>query len=193
MNRSEELADQPGLSPQDKKALLRIARDAIQERALGRRAAPLPDVSPALREKRGVFVTLHKEGDLRGCIGYIQAIQPLFQAVEEMALSAAFGDPRFPPVRAEELPHVEVEISVLTPLRRVQDPSQIQVGQHGLFIVRGGFSGLLLPQVATECGWDRTTFLEHTCRKAGLPPDAWCDPRAEIYIFSAEIFNEKEG
>jgi AmmeMemoRadiSam system protein A len=106
-----------------------------------------------------------------------------------MAEAAAFQDPRFPPVSSQELDQLDYEISVLTPLRRIKDVEEIQVGIHGIYLKRGGSSGLLLPQVATEWGWDRTTFLEHTCTKAGLPEDAWKDTKTEIYIFSADVFS----
>jgi AmmeMemoRadiSam system protein A len=106
-----------------------------------------------------------------------------------MAEAAAFQDPRFPPVSSQELGQLDYEISVLTPLRRIKDVEEIQVGIHGIYLKRGGSSGLLLPQVATEWGWDRTTFLEHTCTKAGLPEDAWKDRKTEIYIFSADVFS----
>jgi AmmeMemoRadiSam system protein A len=133
-------------------------------------------------------VTLHKQGRLRGCIGQIHARQPLVRTVAEMAVAAAFEDPRFPPLRREELRDIDIEISVLTPLRRITDVGEIQVGTHGIYLRRGAYSGLLLPQVATEWGWDRNTFLEHTCEKAHLPKDAWKDKKAEIYIFSADVF-----
>jgi len=186
------------LTPEDQRRLLEIARTAIRDRLVRQdQAQPLVprsvsagEGSAVLREKRGVFVTLHRKGALRGCIGYIQGLKPLAEAVGEMALAAAFGDPRFPPVTAEELDQLDVEISVLTPLRRMADPSEITIGEHGLYIVRGPRSGLLLPQVATEYGWDRETFLQHTCLKAGLPETAWQDPESEIYLFAAQIFEE---
>jgi AmmeMemoRadiSam system protein A len=189
------------LTALDQRRLLEIAREAIEKRLSpgrpegppnGREGSSAED-SAVLRERRGVFVTLHRSGQLRGCIGYIQGFKPLAQAVGEMALAAAFGDPRFPPVTADELDGLDVEISVLTPLRRISDPSEIHIGEHGLYIVRGALSGLLLPQVATEYGWDRETFLQHTCLKAGLPKTAWQDPDSEIYLFAAQIFGEASG
>jgi len=186
------------LTREDQQRLLEIARGAIKKRLSqghpeeppDREEASTGEDSAVLREKRGIFVTLHRGGQLRGCIGYIQGFKPLAQAVGEMALAAAFGDPRFPPVTAAELPELDVEISVLTPLRRISDPSEIDIGEHGLYIVRGPHSGLLLPQVATEYGWGRETFLQHTCLKAGLPETAWQDPESEIYLFGAQIFGE---
>lgn len=177
-----------GLSEEEKKVLHHIARTVIEHRAKGK---PLPEFkieTPKLKEPRGAFVTLHKRGQLRGCIGYIEARGPLHKTVEEMAEAAAFRDPRFPPVTEHELPELEIEISVLTPLKRISDLNEIEVGKHGLYIRKGFFSGLLLPQVATEYGWDRKTFLEHTCQKAGLPSNAWKERDTEIYIFSADIF-----
>jgi AmmeMemoRadiSam system protein A len=141
-----------------------------------------------LREKRGAFVTLKKHGELRGCIGHIIGDRPLAETVATMAVAAAFEDPRFPPVKEEELKDLDIEISVLTPLRRINNVEEIQVGLHGIILQQGGHSGLLLPQVATEYGWDRNTFLEYTCRKAGLPPDAWKDERTTIHVFSADVF-----
>ena len=180
-----------GLKTSEKETLLRIARSTIEHRLKGRPLPPLEDTSSVLRGKRGAFVTLHKRGELRGCIGYIVARKPLRETVREMAEAAAFQDARFPPVTADELEELDVEISVLSPLRKVADAEEIEVGKHGILIKKGYYQGLLLPQVAVEYGWDRTTFLRQTCRKAGLPPDAWKDPDAEIRIFSAEVFGEK--
>jgi AmmeMemoRadiSam system protein A len=151
-------------------------------------AAPAP-TDPALTAPGAAFVTLTRARSLRGCIGYIRAIQPLAECVAHCAVAAATGDPRFPPVTAEELPHLALEISVLSPLVPIQDPTQVQVGVHGLYISRGGRHGLLLPQVATEYGWDRETFLRQTCRKAGLPDDAWRHG-AEIQVFTVDHFTD---
>ncbi len=179
-----------GLTEKEKRLLHQIARGAIEDAIMRRRkSVPEPIIeSRALKEKRGAFVTLKKHGHLRGCIGYVEGIKPLCKAVEEMAIAAALHDPRFNPVTEAELSQLEIEISVLTPLRRIKDIGEIEVGKHGLIIQRGPRSGLLLPQVATEYGWDRKTFLEHTCLKAGLPTDAWKDKDTGIYVFSAEVF-----
>ncbi len=177
-----------GLSEHDKETLLHIAKTVIQSKVRGK---PVPEFtvdSPVLKEKRGAFVTINKGGQLRGCIGYIQPYKPLYQTIEEMAVQAAFHDPRFDPVTEREVPDLEIEISVLTPLKRIKDVEEIEVGKHGILIERGFHSGLLLPQVATEHGWDRKTFLEHTCLKAGLPQDACKDEDTVISIFSADIF-----
>ncbi len=179
-----------GLTEEEKRLLHQIARRAIEDALTqGHKSGPKPIVqSAALEEKRGAFVTLKKHGRLRGCIGYVEGIKPLHKAVEEMAIAAAFHDPRFNPVREAELPDLEIEISVLTPPKQIRDVEEIEVGKHGIIIKKGSYSGLLLPQVPTEYGWDRTTFLEHTCLKAGLPQDAWREKDTRIYIFSAEVF-----
>jgi len=177
-----------GFSDEEKKFLHRLARGAIEHRLLG---LPLPSregETQRLSEKRGAFVTLKIKGQLRGCIGHTQPIKALSQTIIDMAQAAAFQDPRFPALSKKELPNLSIEISALTPFRQIQDVDKIKVGKHGLFIERGFNAGLLLPQVATEYGWDRQTFLEHTCQKAGLPKDAWKDSRTNIYVFSAEIF-----
>ncbi|MCU0578546.1 MAG: AmmeMemoRadiSam system protein A [Desulfobacterota bacterium] len=181
-------AETEAYTEEEKTWLHRMARQAIEYRLTGR-PLPTPEGETALlKEKRGAFVTLKRQGRLRGCIGYTRAIKPLSRTIMEMAQAAAFEDPRFPPLTQKELADLEIEISVLTPFRQVRDVTEIEVGKHGLFLERGGRSGLLLPQVATEYRWDRQTFLEHTCLKAGLPREAWQDPETRIYVFSAEIF-----
>ena len=178
------------LSSADKQLLLQTARDSIAAQLTGKTAVPVKTASPVLGELRGAFVSLHRQGQLRGCIGYIEALKPLLETVREMAPAAAFQDPRFRPLQASELADLEIEISVLSPLHLIKNPDEIEVGRHGLYIVRGINRGLLLPQVATEYHWDRLTFLEQTCNKAGLPPDAWKDPHTQIYSFSAEVFDD---
>ena len=177
-----------GLSPVEKETLLDIAKKTIECRLAGRDVPEFQVESARLREKRGGFVTLKKYGQLRGCIGYIEAIKPLYKTVEEMAIAAAFNDPRFPPLRREEIEHLTIEISALTPLKEIKDINEIEVGIHGIYIVKGFYSGLLLPQVALEHKWDRPTFLEQTCHKAGISSQAWKDKDTKIYIFSADIF-----
>jgi AmmeMemoRadiSam system protein A len=176
------------LSTADQQLLLKVARDSIAAHLQGREPAPVKTSSPVLREPRGAFVSLHRHGQLRGCIGYIEAIKPLLQAVQQMAVAAAFQDPRFRPLQADELPDLEIEISVLSPLKLIKSIDEIEVGRDGLYIIKGMYRGLLLPQVATEYHWDRRTFLEQTCRKACLPPDAWQEPETQIYTFTAQIF-----
>jgi AmmeMemoRadiSam system protein A len=176
------------LSEQDKQTLRELARQSIAAALNGQPRPALKDLSPVLQELRGAFVTLHLRGRLRGCIGFIEAVKPLAETIQEMAAAAAFGDPRFPPLTDQEFRDIEIEISVLSPLHRVNNIEEIQVGVHGLYLRQGPRRGLLLPQVATEYNWDRETFLQQTCIKASLPPLAWKDPRTEIYLFSAEVF-----
>ena len=178
------------LSQAQKEFLLQVARESI-ETFLDYGFAPLYRVEDdTLRHLSGVFVTLKEHGALRGCIGYVLPRRPLFIATEWAALAAAFNDPRFPPLSKDELESVHIEISVLSVPRRIEDPSQVQVGKHGLIIVKGRQSGLLLPQVPVEEGWDREEFLRGVCRKAGLPEDAWQDPDAELFVFTAAVFDE---
>jgi AmmeMemoRadiSam system protein B/AmmeMemoRadiSam system protein A len=177
-----------GLSEEEKKTLHKIAHTVIWNKASGKKVPEFQITSERLKELRGAFVTINKKGSLRGCIGHIKGVKPLYKSVEEMAEAAAFQDPRFPPVSKKELKDLDIEISVLTPFKQIKDVSEIEVGKHGLYMEQGFYSGLLLPQVATEYNWDRDTFLEHTCRKAGLPPDAWKEKDTRIYIFSADIF-----
>ncbi len=179
------------LSPKARKKLLSIAREAILAGLQGRSYDPGELSDPELRRKAGAFVTLHKGGALRGCIGTFRDDVPLYRNVAEMARAAAFEDPRFPPLRADEFDRVDLEISVLTPMRKVARPEEVEVGRHGLCVVQGPYRGVLLPQVAVEHGWDRETFLAHACLKAGLPPDAW-KRGAEILVFEAEVFGEKD-
>ncbi len=179
------------LSDDEKKQLVQIARKSLEEHFEGRRFRP-ENTSERLREDRGAFVTLKKRGQLRGCIGYVRPIKPLGEAVADLAIDAAVHDPRFPPLERSELKEVDIEISAMTPLKRIKDVSEIEVGKHGLYMKKGMQSGLLLPQVATEWGWDRDKFIEHTCLKAGIASDAWKDEDTEIYIFSAEVFGEKD-
>jgi AmmeMemoRadiSam system protein A len=178
------------LKSADKKLLLQVARDSISAQLKGKAGTPVKATAPVLEEFRGAFVSLHRRGQLRGCIGYIDAVKPLLQTVLEMAPAAAFQDPRFRPLQADELADLEIEISVLTPMRLVKSTDEIEVGQHGLYIVKGLNRGLLLPQVATQYHWDRQTFLEQTCNKAGLPSNAWKDSDTQIFIFRAEIFTD---
>ena len=175
----------------ERQALVRIARQAI-ERELADLPPSLPKVTDKrLLEHRGAFVTIKKRGQLRGCIGTFSANRPLYEVVFDMALSAAFKDPRFPRLRSPEFEEIDLEISVLTPMRPITDINEIEVGIHGIYIIHGPFQGVLLPQVATEHGWDGPAFLDQTCIKAGLMPGCWKDKETQINIFSADIFNEK--
>lgn len=180
------------LNKEEKKKLIAIAKASIIEAVGGKRQPGVEVTEERLKENCGAFVTIKKHGRLRGCIGYIVAVKPLYETVKDVARSAAINDNRFSPMTEEELKDIEIEISALTPLKRIYDVEEIEVGKHGIVMKKGFYSGLLLPQVATEYGWDRKTFLEHTCMKAGLPTDAWKDESVEIYIFSAEVFGENE-
>jgi len=177
------------LTEPEQQILLKLARGALQE-SVRRHALPETEELPAaLREPCGAFVSLHKGERLRGCIGYVEPLKPLFVTVRECAMAAALRDPRFEPVTAKELPSLRLEISVLSPLADVA-PDEIEVGRHGLLVSRGALRGLLLPQVAVEWKWDRERFLEETCLKAGLPPDAWRHG-ARLQAFTAQVFEEQ--
>jgi uncharacterized protein len=183
------------LTPEEGQMALRTARGTV-EYVVAKKPRPALKLTPVFSEKRGVFVTLSEHKELRGCIGLPYPVMPLGDAIDHAATAAALEDPRFPPVRKDELGQINVEVTVMTmPVPLEGEPSkrpgQVQVGKHGL-IVRGmGTSGLLLPQVATEYGWDATTFLSHTCMKAGLPDRCWTYPSVEILTFEGQIFSEK--
>ncbi len=179
------------LDQASRRELLAIARQAIEGVVKTGRAPEPATADPVLETPRGAFVTIKIKGRLRGCIGNfgIRNAKPLFRTVSEMAAAAAVHDPRFRPLSKKELPAIEIEISALSPLRPIDDVEEIEVGRHGIYITKAMRSGVLLPQVATENGWDRNTFLEQTCRKAGLGPGEWKEG-AVISIFSAEVFGE---
>jgi AmmeMemoRadiSam system protein A len=181
------------LTPSQKRDLLQLARHAIVTHLAG---LPLPPAGlPELHDKHnGVFVSLHLADRLRGCIGYVEGLRSLPEAIQETAISSATRDPRFAPLSGDELDQVEIEISVLSPLRKIDSPSEIALGRHGVMLHLGHHQGLLLPQVALHHHWEAAshgveTFLAHVCQKAGLPADGWKDPGAEIYVFEAEIFS----
>jgi len=174
------------LSDEDRKTLLGLARDAVAAATGGDHLPTLRNPNGPLREKGAVFVTLRSRGELRGCIGHIDAGQPLWESVRERAAAAAGRDSRFNPVRPEEVPGLQIDLSVLSPMSPIR-PEDIQVGVHGLYVKKDGATGLLLPQVAVEWGWDRTEFLRRTFEKAGLP---YPDPAARILGFTAELFGE---
>ncbi len=179
----------PALRDDEGLVLLRVAREAITARLL-KHPAPDPGRVPArLLVHQGAFVSLHREVTLRGCIGVILPREPLVLTVQHCAVSAAVGDPRFPPLDVSELDDVSIDVSVLSTPVRVRDAGGIVPGTHGLIVTRGSRRGLLLPQVARDQGWDVGTFLAETCRKAGLPPDAW-ERGAAIEVFEAEVFSE---
>lgn len=177
------------LSEQEKETLLTVARQSIKTYLEENKPHAFEIALPTLLEKRGAFVTLKTGHQLRGCIGTFVTEKSLHETAAEMAISAATRDPRFHPLDLNELDKVRIEISVLSKLNLIDDVSEIEVGKHGIFIVKGYRRGVLLPQVAIENMWDRNTFLGSTCIKAGLQPDAWKEG-CEIYIFTAEIFGE---
>jgi len=182
-------ADPALLSPAALGALLELARATVAASVRGR---PLPDIPglPELAEPRGVFVSLHRQGALRGCLGHMEADLPVGEAVRRMAVASAHDDPRFAPVAPDELEDLDVEVSVLTPSRRVR-PDDVVPGRDGLIVRRGVRAGVLLPQVAPEQGWDRIAFLRGVCRKALLPADAWRDPDTELLAFGAQVVPDR--
>lgn len=179
------------LSKKDASILLTIAREAIANLVNKRPYQPEPREEKALNERCGCFVTIKQNGQLRGCIGNFQSERPLFREIAEMAVAAASKDPRFHPIEKSELESFDLEISVLTPLEKIEDIELIEVGKHGIYLEKNFSRGVLLPQVATEYDWDRLTFVQQTCLKAGLPKTAWQDADTDIYIFSAQIFHEQ--
>ncbi len=187
VTRSESSSQPAEYSPEERQALLRLAHDVIMAHLEGRELDLAPP-TPHLGEPRAAFTTLHVGGQLRGCIGHVLAAASLYHTVAETAWAAAFRDPRFPPVTAEEAFRLTIEISILSPLQPIA-PDDIEVGRHGLVITFGSRRGLLLPQVPVEMGWDRETFLEQTCLKAGVASDAW-QRGARIEAFTAEVFGE---
>lgn len=179
------------LNEAEQRVLLRLARLAVVAAVTGAELPGFDGPEGPLTARAGAFVTLHKSGRLRGCIGNIESQRPLYQTVCDCARSAALADPRFEPVTADELPQLHLEISVLSPLQEIR-PEEIDVGCHGLLVSRGFQRGLLLPQVATKYGWSREKFLGETCLKAGLPSDAWRHG-ARLQVFTAQIFAEPES
>jgi AmmeMemoRadiSam system protein A len=177
-------------SHEERALLLRLAHDSILS-GLEKRAISLSPPTPHLAEPRGVFTTLYLVKELRGCVGFVLPVYPVYRAVAETARAAAFEDSRFPPVSDEEGRYLQVQLSILSTPESIR-AEEIEIGRHGLLISQHGRRGLLLPQVPIEHEWDRITFLEQTCRKAGLPTDAW-QKGANIEAFSAEIFGEKSG
>ncbi|HSV97502.1 MAG TPA: AmmeMemoRadiSam system protein A [Spirochaetota bacterium] len=183
------------LSGEQQVRLLGLARRTIRNVLDGK---GLPEIDMVddfsdriFAEKCGAFVTLHAGRALRGCIGYIKGIKTIPETIIDMANASAFKDPRFPPLGKREYDIIDIEISIMSPIEEVRDVSEIVIGRDGLIISAGYRTGLLLPQVATECGWDGNTFLEHTCYKAGLPGDAWRAKGTKIEKFSAQVFGEK--
>jgi AmmeMemoRadiSam system protein A len=177
------------ISTEDRRALLGLARDAITAHVRGF-PPPVIEHSPIMSRLAGVFVSLHQDRALRGCIGHVEADRSLARSVPEMAVAAASSDPRFPPVTADELGDLDIELSVLGELEPIGGAADIEIGRHGLLVEYQGQRGLLLPQVAVEWRWDAETFLAQTCHKAGLAHDAW-KTGAAIRRFTAEVFAER--
>jgi AmmeMemoRadiSam system protein A len=180
----------PVLDESARKELLALARRTLENYFVTGRVAKYQTTHPALVERCGAFVSLHRGEELRGCIGLLSGEEELYRTVQHCAISAAFEDSRFTSVTPAELPYLKIEISVLSPLERIRDVNLIEVGKHGLLVSLGGLRGLLLPQVADQYHWDRETFLAQTCRKAGLPADAWREPNVVIHTFEAQVFSE---
>jgi AmmeMemoRadiSam system protein A len=182
------------IAKEEQKMLLADARESIASRLEGRDpryGQDKPAENSALKKPCGAFVTLHKGKDLRGCIGRMTASLPLEETVRTMAREAAFGDPRFPPLGKGELAECHIEISALSPMSECPNPRQVKLGTHGLYLTRGGRSGVLLPQVPVEQGWDLDEYLEYICIKAGLPPGSCDAPDAALYTFTAVVFGEE--
>jgi AmmeMemoRadiSam system protein A len=204
-NSASAVASAQEFSSEERSQLLRLAHDSISS-ALEHREISTEPPTPHFAEPRGVFTSIYlrrdgpahdrpghdrQEGALRGCVGYVLPTCQVYRAVAETARAAAFDDNRFPPFTREESPHLAIELSILSPPQSIE-PEEIEIGRHGLLISWQGHRGLLLPQVPVEHAWDRTMFLEQTCRKAGLPPDVW-QKGATIEAFTAEVFGEKSG
>ena len=177
------------LTEQQRDTLLDLAHQTIVQYLKTRDIPAMRPVDPCLAQAAGAFVTLTRHGNLRGCVGHVVADMPLYQVVQQMAVSAAQYDMRFMPITLDEMDDIEIEISVLSPLERISSVEQIEIGKHGLLITKGGRRGLLLPQVASERGWNRETFLEALCDKAGLSPGSW-KHGAALQTFTALIFEK---
>lgn len=181
----------PSLHNDEKHLLLQIARRSIDSALTGRAALEIPEPAGSLASPRGAFVTLHRRGRLRGCIGRVVVVEPLARVVAECAVAAALEDPRFSRLQPADVGELQIELSVLSSPERVA-PERVQPGIHGLVISRGEKRSVLLPQVARERNWTRERFLEETCEKAGLPRDAWKSPETCVEVFTAEVFSEAD-
>lgn len=177
-------------SPEERALLLKLAHEAIAA-TLEQREISLGPPTTHLAEHRAAFTTLYYHGRLRGCVGHVRAVESVWATVADTARAAAFEDTRFDPVTSDEVPHLQVSLSILSPLKPIR-AEEVEVGRHGLLVSQHGRRGLLLPQVPVEYGWDRLAFLEETCHKAGLPPDAW-RKGATLEAFTAEVFGERDS
>ncbi|HIE43772.1 MAG TPA: AmmeMemoRadiSam system protein A [Candidatus Omnitrophica bacterium] len=181
------------LNKEQQQGLLKIARETIEKYVTERKIPEFTVDDPELLKSYGAFVTLRKGDSLRGCIGNIISNQPLYELIRDMAIASSTQDPRFFPVSPEELKDIKIEISVLSKPKLIKDVNEIELGRHGVIVKRGLNQGIFLPQVATETGWSKEGFLSNLCsQKAGLPPDAWKDKATEIYIFTAQVFEEEQ-
>ncbi len=183
------------MDEEDKKVLLAIARESIKSAITNtsNEQSHIEITRPELNEKSGAFVTLRTHGKLRGCIGRMVSDIPLYELVSEMAVSAAKEDPRFGQIKPSDLEDLEIDISALSPLQKIDDPLDFELGRHGIYIKKGSSNGCFLPQVATETGWTKEEFLSKCCSmKAKLSPDAWKNKNVDVYIFTSEIISEKD-
>ena len=178
------------ITDEEKKILLTSARETIAAKLLGKKAE-YETPTKTLETKCGAFVTLHIHGQLRGCIGNLVGVKPLYITIRDMAIASAFEDPRFMPLSKKELEEIDIEISVLSPLEKIKSIDEIKIGDHGILIKRGFRSGTFLPQVAPEQGWDVNQLLENVCLKAGMSADSWQAPDTELFVYSAIVFGEK--
>ena len=182
------------MKPENRARLMRIARRSVEAAVTGEASPEVSETDPELQELCGAFVTLKKGGRLRGCLGHFTSAEPVYRLVNELARSSATRDPRFvgDPILPDELPEIDIEISVLSPLKRIENPLDLELGKHGIYIRRGGAGGCFLPQVATEQEWTKEEFLSFCCsHKAGLSPDAWKDPETEVLVFTAAVFGDE--
>lgn len=181
------------LSEEQRQKMLKLARDSIIYYLENGKRLQVKEDDPVLNKEMGAFVTLHRDGRLRGCIGNMIGEGPFYLTVRDMAIAAATDDPRFPPVRPGEMNDIDIEISALSPMKKITDPEKIVAGKHGVMVKKGFTGGVYLPQVATEQGWGREEFMNSLCgHKAGMNADAWKKGECDIYIFTAEVFGEKE-
>ena len=189
----EEKGELPMLNETQRKRLLQVARESITSYVRDGEKKTFTESDPVLNKPMGAFVTLHEKGELRGCIGNMVGQGPLYKTVADMAIESATGDPRFPALSAAEIGKIDIEISVLSEMKKVKSSDEVKIPGHGVMMRRGFAGGVFLPQVADETGWSKEEFLSNLCaHKAGLPADAWKDPRTDIYVFTAEVFGEKQ-